>query len=115
MFYVHWVDFNRRLDSWIDRARLDLDTTREKLREVLARWRGLEVLKTSGTRRDARLRSRQCRDLSAESELACQADVVGWSPPWVRIQGFVKPAKTGLAALCLLHTCATRERKDVLQ
>jgi hypothetical protein len=34
MVYVHWVDFNRRLDAWIDRARLDPDTTREKLREV---------------------------------------------------------------------------------
>jgi hypothetical protein len=20
-FYVHWADFNRRLDSWIDRSR----------------------------------------------------------------------------------------------
>jgi hypothetical protein len=33
-FYVHWVDFNRRLDAWIDRARLDLETTRERLREA---------------------------------------------------------------------------------
>uniref|UniRef100_A0A7S4P2U9 Histone acetyltransferase n=1 Tax=Guillardia theta TaxID=55529 RepID=A0A7S4P2U9_GUITH len=38
-FYVHWVDFNRRLDSWIDKSRIDLDTTKEKLKEVRDRKR----------------------------------------------------------------------------
>jgi multisubunit Na+/H+ antiporter MnhE subunit len=43
MFYVHWVDFNRRLDSWIERSRLDLETTREKLREVRRRLRARDA------------------------------------------------------------------------
>jgi len=38
-YYVHWVDFNRRLDSWIPKNKLDLNTTREKLREVRERKR----------------------------------------------------------------------------
>jgi len=37
LFYVHWVNFNRRLDAWIPRERIDFDTTREKLRDVRER------------------------------------------------------------------------------
>jgi hypothetical protein len=34
MWYVHWVDFNRRNDMWIDATRINFDTSKEQLKEV---------------------------------------------------------------------------------
>jgi len=34
LWYVHWVDFNRRNDQWIETARIDFDTSKERLKEV---------------------------------------------------------------------------------
>mmetsp|Transcript_63301 Transcript_63301/g.169244 ORF Transcript_63301/g.169244 Transcript_63301/m.169244 type:complete len:462 (+) Transcript_63301:202-1587(+) len=33
-YYVHWCDFNRRCDSWIDYTAVDPNSTKEKIREV---------------------------------------------------------------------------------
>jgi len=33
-YYVHWTDFNRRLDSWIDSDFINFNTTKELLREL---------------------------------------------------------------------------------
>ena len=38
-WYVHWVDFNRRNDMWIEATRIDFDTTKDRLREVRDRKR----------------------------------------------------------------------------
>ena len=39
LWYVHWADFNRRNDMWIEASRIDFETTKERLREVQARKR----------------------------------------------------------------------------
>uniref|UniRef100_A0A7S1HGA4 Histone acetyltransferase n=1 Tax=Hemiselmis andersenii TaxID=464988 RepID=A0A7S1HGA4_HEMAN len=33
-YYVHWSDFNRRCDSWVPIADVDLNTTKDKLKEI---------------------------------------------------------------------------------
>jgi len=34
LWYVHWVDFNRRNDQWIESSRIDWQTSKERLKEV---------------------------------------------------------------------------------
>mmetsp|Transcript_13304 Transcript_13304/g.30886 ORF Transcript_13304/g.30886 Transcript_13304/m.30886 type:complete len:424 (-) Transcript_13304:124-1395(-) len=37
MYYVHWCDFNRRLDSWVKSEDIDWTATKEKIRDAKAK------------------------------------------------------------------------------
>jgi histone acetyltransferase MYST1 len=37
MYYVHWSDFNRRLDSWVKPEDVDYTATKDKIKEIKAR------------------------------------------------------------------------------
>jgi len=38
-FYVHWTDFNRRLDQWLEKDRIDFECTNQQIKEVRDRKR----------------------------------------------------------------------------
>ena len=37
MYYVHWSDFNRRLDTWVKPEDVDYTATKDKIKEIKAR------------------------------------------------------------------------------
>jgi len=43
-FYVHWTDFNRRLDLWIDKDKVDFECTKEQMKEIRERKRRFDDL-----------------------------------------------------------------------
>jgi histone acetyltransferase MYST1 len=43
-FYVHWTDFNRRLDNWIDKDKVDFECTKEQMKEIRERKRRFDDL-----------------------------------------------------------------------
>eukprot|EP01117_Protostelium_nocturnum_P000835 TRINITY_DN1105_c0_g1_i3.p1 TRINITY_DN1105_c0_g1~~TRINITY_DN1105_c0_g1_i3.p1 ORF type:complete len:434 (-),score=101.43 TRINITY_DN1105_c0_g1_i3:814-2049(-) len=49
-YYVHYLEFNRRLDEWVSAERLDLETVETKEREKKETKEGGEETKKSGTR-----------------------------------------------------------------
>ena len=48
MYYVHWSDFNRRLDSWVKPEDVDYTATKDKIKEIKARNANFDKFRHEG-------------------------------------------------------------------